>query len=224
MDREQIYRITDWQTTENCYILIEGEHALIIDPNRVEEIEEILEQHRARPEMVILTHEHGDHILGLNALRERYTFQTIASNFCSERIQDIRSNLSRIFGIYLMFVTGERVRDFPRFVCEAADVTFEDRLFFDWRGHHFEMVLTPGHSMGSCAVVLDGTILFSGDSLFGDRQVVTRFDGGSEHDFETIAIPYYRSLPENIMVYAGHGEPFLLKDGIFEAAKPVIEE
>lgn len=70
------------------------------------------------------------------------------------------------------------------------------------------MVLTPGHSPGSAAIRLDEKWLFSGDSLLGDREVVVRFDGGSEEDFLTKAMPYYRSLPENTRVYPGHGERF----------------
>jgi len=171
---------------------------------------------------IIITHEHGDHISGLNALREHYRFETIASFPCSQRIQNIRSNLSRIFGVYLIFITGERVRDYPRFVCEAADVTFDDRLLFAWREHSMEMVLTPGHSPGSSAIRMDGKILFSGDSLFADREVVVRFDGGSEEEYMNIAKPYYESLPMDTLVYPGHGECFELKDGIFDVAHPEL--
>ena len=102
-------------------------------------------------------------------------------------------------------------------------MTFEERLLFAWQEHKFEMVLTPGHSPGSAAIRLDEKWLFSGDSLLGDREVVVRFDGGSEEDFLTKAVPYYRSLPENTRVYPGHGEPFLLKDGIFQPARPQVE-
>ena len=222
MESLKIERTVDRQPTGNCYVLMEDGAAVIIDPNNYEQIEEILRQNQVTPELVLLTHEHGDHISGLNALREHYRFQTIASLPCSQRIQDIRSNLSRIFGVYLIFITGERVRDYPKFVCEAADVTFEDRLLFAWKDHSIEMVLTPGHSPGSCAILIDGEILFPGDSLFGDRQVVTRFDGGSSEDYETKAKPFYQSLPPDMPVYPGHGEKFLLKDGIFEVAHPQL--
>ena len=218
----KIERIVDAQTTGNCYILIEGGSALIIDPNNYEQIEEVLKKNQATPEMVLLTHEHGDHISGLNALREHYRFETIASLPCSQRIQNIRSNLSRIFGVYLIFITGERVRDYPKFVCEAADVTFEDRLLFAWREHSFEMTRTPGHSPGSSAIYMDGKILFSGDSLFNDREVVVRFDGGSEDDYLTKAKPYYEALPEDTLVYPGHGERFVITDGIFAVAHPEL--
>ena len=218
----KIERIVDAQTTGNCYILIENGSALIIDPNNYEQIEEVLKKNQATPEMVLLTHEHGDHISGLNALREHYRFETIASLPCSQRIQNIRSNLSRIFGVYLIFITGERVRDYPKFVCEAADVTFEDRLLFAWKEHSLEMVLTPGHSPGSSAIRMDGKILFSGDSLFADREVVVRFDGGSEEEYMNIAKPFYESLPMDTLVYPGHGECFELKDGIFDVAHPEL--
>ena len=129
----KIVTVTDSQTTSNGYVLLEGRDAIVIDPNLEGEIVETLEKYQAVPGLAILTHEHADHIRGLEALRERYPqMRTVASLLCSERIQDIRSNLSRIFGVYLMFITGERVLDYPKFTCRAADVMFEGRLLFSW--------------------------------------------------------------------------------------------
>ena len=74
MESLKIERTVDRQTTGNCYVLMEDGAAVIIDPNNYEQIEEILRQNQVTPELVLLTHEHGDHISGLNALREHYRF------------------------------------------------------------------------------------------------------------------------------------------------------
>lgn len=183
METIRIERITDPLTTGNCYILLENGHAVIIDPNDEDRIEEVLRQYEAEPDYVLLTHEHADHISGLNGLREHYRFQTVASLPCSRRIQDIRSNLSRIFGVYLIFITGERVRNYPKFVCEAADVTFEERLLFAWQEHKFEMVLTPGHSPGSAAIRLDENGCSAEIPCWETGRWSSGLDGGSEEDF-----------------------------------------
>ena len=78
METIRIERITDPLTTGNCYILLENGHAVIIDPNDEDRIEEVLRQYEAEPDYVLLTHEHADHISGLNGLREHYRFQTVA--------------------------------------------------------------------------------------------------------------------------------------------------
>ena len=211
----KIVTVTDSQTTSNGYVLLEGRDAIVIDPNLEGEIAETLEKYQAVPGLAILTHEHADHIRGLEALRERYPqMRTVASLLCSERIQDIRSNLSRIFGVYLMFIPGERVLDYPKFTCRAADVMFEGRLLFSWHGRQFALEGIPGHSPGSIGILAEGIGLFTGDSLLGDRPVITRFDGGSRQDYERVAVPYFQGLDPGLTVYPGHGEPFLLRDGI----------
>ncbi len=211
----EIVTITDDQTTSNCYVLLSGCKAIIIDPNRDSLIQEVIEKNQAVPELAILSHEHADHIRALEPLREQYPYmKTVASLPCSERIQDIRSNLSRIFGVYLMFITGERVLDYPKFTCRAADVAFEGRLLFCWQGRQFVLTQIPGHSPGSIGIMAEGIGLFCGDSLLGDRAVITRFDGGSREDYEQKAVPYFRSLDQKIIVYPGHGPAFPLGEGV----------
>ena len=60
METIRIERITDPLTTGNCYILLENGHAVIIDPNDEDRIEEVLRQYEAEPDYVLLTHEHAD--------------------------------------------------------------------------------------------------------------------------------------------------------------------
>ena len=56
----------------NCYIFSENGKAFIIDPNDFEEIDKILQEQNLTPEWVILTHEHCDHMAGVEGLREKY--------------------------------------------------------------------------------------------------------------------------------------------------------
>ncbi|WP_288844010.1 MBL fold metallo-hydrolase, partial [uncultured Megasphaera sp.] len=61
--------ITDPLTTSNCYIISMEQHALIIDPNLPDAIISHLTANHLYPELILLTHEHCDHISGLNRLR-----------------------------------------------------------------------------------------------------------------------------------------------------------
>lgn len=57
----------------NCYLLCQDTGVVIIDPNKATPIQQYVETHGLIPELIILTHEHCDHMAGLNDLRKRYT-------------------------------------------------------------------------------------------------------------------------------------------------------
>ena len=78
----------------NIYLLEEDGHLLIIDPA---DYADLLEKCRnAASVTVLLTHEHFDHISGLNRIRDlcASSCRVIAGATCSERIQDEKGNLS----------------------------------------------------------------------------------------------------------------------------------
>ena len=70
----------------NMYVLQTGNHVLVIDP--VADTSMLEKCCAADSVIVFLTHEHFDHITGLNKLRSMVYCRVIASERCSERIQD----------------------------------------------------------------------------------------------------------------------------------------
>lgn len=67
----QRHRICDPLTESNCYLLQEGTECIVIDPNRTEVVQQV-EQMGVQPRYILLTHEHCDHMAGLEAMRERW--------------------------------------------------------------------------------------------------------------------------------------------------------
>lgn len=66
----------------NCYIVQdeESKETMIIDPGgEVNKITEMLDTLHAKPKYIVLTHCHGDHIAGVNELKEK----TRSKNFSS---------------------------------------------------------------------------------------------------------------------------------------------
>ena len=179
----QIRTITDPLTGSNCYIVEEDSQVILIDPNLAEEIIRMLERERWILSLVILTHEHSDHISGLNRIRawNRQKTEVVASKRCSENIQSTKMNLSRIFGVYLFYLTGERCKDYPVYTCESATTVFEGELEMDWNHHKIHCFCIPGHSEGSIAVRIDREIVFSGDSCLKNQKIITRFQIGRAH-------------------------------------------
>lgn len=192
------------------YVIHKQDHALIIDPFVENELHTFLQHHLIDQVQVILTHEHYDHISGVNWLREFTNCSVLCSASCAERIQDSRKNLSQyftaLFSLQDQAVRNEVIEmDVQLYSCEA-DQTFTGELEFTWFGHHVYVRETPGHSIGSVCVVVDNHIIFTGDSLINGKPVVTRLPGGNRQAYESVTQPYLYGLPNNMLVFPGHGD------------------
>lgn len=202
----------------NCYLLCQDTGVVIIDPNKATPIQQYVETHGLIPELIILTHEHCDHMAGLNDLRKRYTVPVLASQACSEGIQDTKRNISRIMESYLYFKSdGKVLIKYPRFICAAADLTFTETYSYTWRGHTFDFTLAPGHTPGSTYIIVDKEQLFSGDYFIPGEEVITRLPGGDEEAYERIGKDILRALPTPLQTYPGHGSPFVLTNEVKRA-------
>ncbi len=191
------------------YVVEENGHALVIDP--------CMDTKAATGLVVdylLITHEHYDHISGVNAWKQETGAPLLCSRTCAENIRNPRKNLSRIFDVFCQmqtwFPAEEVCVDTQEFTCEA-DQTFEDKAEMDWQGHHLELIEIPGHSAGSIGIGLDGTDFFSGDSLFDGREVELRLPGGSRKQWEEIGHKRIDAIPEGTRIWPGHFESFILR-------------
>ncbi len=197
-------------TESCCYVLAEGEACVVIDPNDPVEIPALLTAQGWQPELILLTHEHCDHMAGLEALREKWPRATVlCSERCSLGIQDKRLNMSQRMEVYLAF-QGKAGVSYPPFVCRPADRTFGDTYMTEWRGHRLHCVAAPGHTPGSTCILWDERILFSGDYLLPGQEVILRLPGGSQEDYERVTRPFLAGLPQGLEVCPGHGACFIL--------------
>lgn len=197
----------------NMYILEEEEHLIVIDPfvpfdNDVDSF------FTSVPELLILTHEHFDHISGVNFIKERYNVPVYASVACDNNLSRPNRNLSRHFDAFCRMQSW-----IPDYMCDysgdyicKADVTFSDCADVNWLGHNIRLTEAPGHSQGSIFIYVDDRFLFAGDSIFRDYPTGTRFTGGSAKDFAKITRPLIESLPGDTIVYPGHFESFKISD------------
>ena len=190
------------------YVLTEGKELLIIDPVDTEEVWSFLSESDASFYSILLTHEHFDHICGLNKLRERGRCTVYAHSSCSKNICSARKNLSDFADIIAEFsgIDISEGKSITQFECAPADIVFEKKPIFQWQGHRIEMISTPGHSQGSMCILLDDSLLFSGDTLLR-IPAITRFPGGNTKQYQEIAVPVLKGLSERAKyIFPGHGE------------------
>lgn len=206
----ELIRWTEPQAESCCYLLGEEGRAVVVDPNDPAGPLGLLEECGWTPELILLTHEHCDHMAGLEAMRARYPkARTIASAACSRGLQSTRLNMTALMEVYLSF-RGKPGITYPPFVCRAADVTYDAPQEFRWRGHRLRCVPLPGHTPGSAGIFFDDSLFFSGDYLIPGEEVILRLPGGSEEDYLARTKPFLDALPAGLKICPGHGEPFTL--------------
>ncbi|RKJ53442.1 MBL fold metallo-hydrolase [bacterium 1XD42-1] len=199
----------------NSYLLSANGHAVVIDPCNNKLFFQKIKQ--LKIDYCFLTHEHYDHINGVNELKTNFKCPVICSKICADRIENPRLNMAHYYPAFIKMQKQEPVTDqkmiIPDYCCKADNV-FEYEVLINWQGHQFFLRETPGHSPGSSSILLDKKILFSGDTLVIGQKTYTRFPGGNPEDFQQYTLSFLRSLPKETVVYPGHYGSFLLKDAI----------
>ncbi len=78
----------------------------------------------------------------------------------------------------------------------------EDRL---------QVIHAPGHTKNSICLIGEG-FLIGGDVLFENGYGRTDLPGGSEKEMEETLKRLKKEIPDNYIVYPGHGNSFLMKE------------
>lgn len=211
----RLLRLTYGIEQANTYLLVSGRHALMIDACASDVVDELISRN-LEPDYVILTHEHVDHLWGLNALRARFPrIKVIAQAECSKAIGDPKSNKAAQYRIYAVLRFGKDYENDEAknraYRCAPAEIVFEDVYEFAWRGFCIRLLHTPGHSPGSSIAVLDEKFIFSGDTMLNEDTFLA-FDGGNADQFSAVTLPRISGLREDAQVFPGHGLPFIKKD------------
>ena len=177
----------------NCYVAWneQTKEAVIVDPAAYsKKLAEFLREEGLKPQAVLLTHGHFDHIMGLDALLEEYPVPVYVHEAEKGLIADPKTNLSLTYTNGYVFEDATYVTDCQKIA--AAGVTFE-------------VLFTPGHTSGGCCYYAETeNMLFSGDTLF--RCSVGRSDlpTGDETTLIRSIKEKLLVLPENTVVYPGH--------------------
>ena len=175
----------------NCYLISTDRAAVVIDPGFKTEITaDFLKANGGKARMILITHAHLDHIGGAEALRDETGVEIGIGELDAPALRDTEFNLSDKFHAHIAPF--------------SADRTFCDGEKFSVGDIDFEVILTPGHTVGGVSY-LSGESLFSGDTLFAGAVGRTDMPGGSLKALKK-SLKRLIALPEETKVYPGHGD------------------
>ena len=198
-----IKRILNTPIASNCFVLHlpNFKDCIIIDPGSKDNSALIayLNKNELTPTIVILTHEHFDHIWGVISLSNYYKFKLICNKICANAIVDSKKNLS-IFYDNVGFSILNKVSTVEMLNHELS-----------WNGKHFKLLQTPGHSEGSICIQLED-VIFCGDLLIQNEKTVTKLPGGSLARLKETVENLKSNLSPETLIHSGHGDSFLFKN------------
>lgn len=186
----------------NCYIICDEntKETIVVDPaGDVDKIIEMIDILNAKLKYIYLTHCHGDHIEGVNELKEKKGGKILIHRLDAEGLNNQDINLTGLI-------------DLPEIELEA-DSRVDDNDLIHIGDIKFVVIHTPGHTCGSsCLYCEQEKLLISGDTLF--RGAWGRTDLPTSSFIEIIHSIVYKLmiLPEDVIVYPGHGKSTMIGD------------
>ncbi|MGN1235704.1 MAG: MBL fold metallo-hydrolase [Christensenellaceae bacterium] len=169
----------------NTYLVYDTARCIVIDPGQ-ERIASILREKGLRPDYVLLTHGHFDHVSGVAAVQAM-----------GAKVGCLKEEVSVIRGDAAL---AGMCDGFPPF---NVDFTFGEGEL-DLGGVKVRVIATPGHTVGGCCYLVEDR-LFSGDTLFCDSCGRTDLPTGSTRELVRSLRKLF-ALQGDYIVYPGHGE------------------
>lgn len=176
-----------------CYIVgcaKTGKGAVIDPGGNVDRILSTVDEMGLSIDYIIATHGHPDHVCGNRQLKEAtgasIVFHSIEDDFFHK---DEVSSYFSMLGLEASPPADIRVE-------EGDDITFGEESL--------KVIHTPGHSPGGICLH-NGPDLITGDTLFVGAIGRTDFPGGSYSDLIEMVTTKLLVLPDDTVVWPGHG-------------------
>ena len=215
----------------NCYIVFDEKtkEAMVIDPGgEPEKIIAMLDILDAKLKYIYITHCHGDHIGGLKVLKESKGGKILIHYLDAEGLYNNEISLTGYIGIDEVNIEADsrlndedlihigniefKVIHTPPAVCPGVCITLD---LIHIGNIEFKVIHTPGHTAGGTSLYCkEEKLLFSGDTLFHGTWGRTDLPTGSFKDIINSITNKLLKLPEDTIVYPGHGKSTMIREEI----------
>ncbi|MDR1401073.1 MAG: MBL fold metallo-hydrolase [Endomicrobium sp.] len=193
----KIKRIVSGVLAENCYVIYDSEslRAVVIDPG--EDGEKVifeLAKDKLKPEMIVNTHGHYDHVLSDDQIRAEFKIPLAIHKYELGTSTNSFKSASELF-------------TFPGTI-KMPEITLEDNQEVELTFTTFKVIHTPGHTKGSiCLLFYD--FLITGDTLFAGTIGRTDLIGGNYEEILN-SLSKIKKLNPSLVIYPGHGSKTIL--------------
>lgn len=206
---------TMWIDFTNCYIIQDEQtkETMVIDPaGEIDKILDMLNILEAKLKYIYLTHCHADHIGAANQLH----------NECGGKILIHRNgviNLEDDNIVLATYIGADKV------ILEANS-RVDDGDLLHVGNIEFQVLHTPGHTNCSTSLYCEEyKMLFPGDTIFRGTWGRTDLPTSSFEDIIKSITEKIINLPEDTIVYPGHGKSTIIKEEkpIYLELKPRLD-
>lgn len=179
---------------ENTYIVYnEKNNALIFDPGaQAEDLIHWIDQNGWKPQGILITHTHYDHIGAVDELRDYYGIEVYVSEIEKDHLSDPQLNLS--------------ARHPQQVTARPAEHTWPGAGKYHVGDFSFRIEVIPGHSIGHVVYFFDDEELaIVGDVVFNGSIGRTDLGGGGYVPLIKGIAQYIVPLSGHYALYPGHG-------------------
>lgn len=180
----------------NCYFLTDHFKCILIDPaDAADFLLEKLQRENLELVGLVATHGHFDHILAVGEIQLSYNVPLYLDKKDDFLVKRMNKTAAHFLGHNPHAIDPHIFRYFPERSSSLTISSFSFQLFH-----------TPGHTPGSvCLYFPDEQVVFTGDTLFKAATGRYDFAYGNKEDLKD-SLQQLRQLPEETIVYPGHGE------------------
>lgn len=192
----EIYNLYPGGMASNCYAVVCGSHAAIIDPSASSDIIlDFLNKKGLTLDIIVLTHGHFDHILSADTLRTLTGAPLAVHESDADFLTDSRKNAFMTF-------LGRDITYSP------AEILLHDGDKVKVGECSLTVINTPGHTAGSICLLGDGLML-TGDTLFSDAVGRCDLYSGDPRQMRA-SLSLLRAYDQKLKIYPGHGNEGIL--------------
>jgi len=177
----------------NCYLLESDNDCVIIDPgDEADFISSVILEKKIKPQAVLLTHGHYDHVLGCLELKLNFNIPIYLHSKDLPIYQSAPKSSE--------YWSGGHSFKLPK-----PDYALSDNQTLSFGSLTLQVIHTPGHTPGSVCFLTQPPVIFTGDLLFASGIGRTDFSYSNPQLLRT-SLRKLESVPPDTLIYPGHEE------------------